>query len=247
MHSKPNWVALASGLFLLMSSGLVEALDPLHLPTPTPTPNLSPSPTPTITPTAPPVTTPTATPFVMPTAPPVVTPTISPSRPPSTPAPPPTGSFILSRSLRSTGAPATPPSVGSQGAYLSRVRDLIANVDLGPAQGPVQSLSLSSKEGIFDLVGVAPDQWVSLTVQYPLSEIGHRITVEPLDGGHIITSLGILLVGPDGVIHFQFQAGHFPGLNHVALHDAGREVGLQFWVLDLQHPERNPRVVNPGN
>jgi hypothetical protein len=129
----------------------------------------------------------------------------------------------------------------SQGSLPPLVPQLTANISLGPAQ----SLSLSSKDGIFDLVGVAPDQWVNVTVQYPLSEIGRRITAEALDGGKIISSLGgTLLVGPDGTIHFEFQAGRYPGFNHVALHDAAREVGLQFWVLDQQNPKRNPPVLN---
>ena len=106
-------------------------------------------------------------------------------------------------------------------------------------------IALSRKDGIFALVGIAPDQWVNVTVQYPLSQVGHRITAETLDGGHIISALGTtLLVGVDGAIHFEFQASHFPGFNHVALHDAAHEVGLQFWVLDQQNPGRNPPNLN---
>jgi hypothetical protein len=125
------------------------------------------------------------------------------------------------------------------------VRDFTATFDAGPASGATKAVSLASKDGIFDLVGIAPDQWLAVTVQYPLSQVGHRITAEALDGGHIISTAGTtLLVGADGTIHFQFQAGHGPGFNHIALHDAGDELGLQFWVLDQQNPGRNPPNLN---
>jgi hypothetical protein len=125
------------------------------------------------------------------------------------------------------------------------VRDFTATFDAGPASGATKSVSLASKDGIFDLVGIAPDQWVGVTVQYPLSETGHRITVEPLNGGYIISTLGTtMLVGVDGTIHFQFRVTHLPGLNYVALHDGPHELGLQFWVLDQQNPGRNPPNLN---
>jgi hypothetical protein len=109
----------------------------------------------------------------------------------------------------------------------------------------MKSVSLASKDGIFDLVGIAPDQWIGITVQYPLSEVGHRITAEPLNGGHIVSTLGTtLLVGADGTVQFQFQARHTPGFNHIALHDGVHELGLQFWVRDEQNPGRNPPNLN---
>ena len=95
-------------------------------------------------------------------------------------------------------------------------------------------------------MGVHPDQLVDIAVQFPVLNTGRSIKAEALDGGQVIVQ-GPMLVGLDGAIHFQFRAGHNPGINHIALHKGTRELGLQFWVLDEQHPEKNPPVVNPGS
>jgi hypothetical protein len=88
---------------------------------------------------------------------------------------------------------------------------------------------------------------VDITVQYPVAMAGHSIIAEPLDGGKVVAAAKDLIVGPDGVIFFRFHVGHDVGVYQVALHDGARELGLQFWVLDEAHPERNPHVLNSGN
>jgi hypothetical protein len=144
------------------------------------------------------------------------------------------------RKLVSTGTPASPP-----GAHRSRqVRlDATATIDLGMAQ-PVTALC---HDGHFDRVGLRHDQVVDITVQYSSADVGKTITVEPLDGGQIIAPAKNLIVSGDGMIHFKFHAGHLPGVYQIALRNGGQELGLQFWVLDDEHPGNNPRVINPGN
>jgi hypothetical protein len=218
---------------------VLTALNAPPVPSPPATPTVPPIIGPVVTPRVPAAVTPTPMPFVTPTAPPVITPTVLPSPPPSSAAPPPTVSFVTSRSLRSTGVPATPPTA-TNGLLLPE--QVSATVQLRPTQ----SIAISSKRGIFALVGVKPDQLVEIAVQYPALHAGRSINAESLDGGQVLLQ-GPLLVGADGAIHFQFRAGHSPGINHVALHERAQELGLQFWVLDEQHPEKNPPVVNPGS
>ncbi len=118
--------------------------------------------------------------------------------------------------------------------------DANATIDDGQAQ-PVTTIS---RKGRFECVGLKRDQMVSITVQYPAAMAGHSINAEPLDGGKVVAAAKDLIVGPDGVIFFRFHAGHDVGVYQIALHDGARELGLQFWVLDEDHPERNPHVVN---
>lgn len=118
---------------------------------------------------------------------------------------------------------------------------------VGGIVGGVEPLKLpSNKQGSFALVGVRPDQLVQVSVQYPVTKTGRLIVAEALDGGQVLVQ-GPLVVGLDSIIRFQFRAAHMPGINHIALRDGAQELGLQFWVLDENHPERNPPVVNPSN
>jgi len=148
-------------------------------------------------------------------------------------------SLAVNRALFSSGVSAAPPTAPGRLPAADLVTTTIA-------LNPGQSIALSSKRGSFALVGVRPDQLVQVTVKYPALKTARTITAEALDGGQVLKP-GPMRVGLDGAIHFEFRAGRSPGINHVALHDRARELGLQFWVLDAQHPERNPVVVNPGN
>lgn len=84
-------------------------------------------------------------------------------------------------------------------------------------------------------------------MQFSAPKAGHIITVEPLDGGSVISPSNQLVVSTDNTISFQYQPGHNPGISQVCLHDGAQEIGLEFWVLDQQHPENNPSVINSGN
>ena len=145
-------------------------------------------------------------------------------------------SFQANRDLVSTGMPATPPTApsGKKGA------DVSATIVDG-SDAPVVTLS---RKGVFNRVGLKHDHTVNITVQYPASRAGRSIVAEALDGGQIIGANKGLTVAADGTITFKFRVGHEVGAYSVALRDGTEELGLQFWVLDEQHPEKNPPVVN---
>ena len=88
---------------------------------------------------------------------------------------------------------------------------------------------------------------VDIAVQFSTSDAGQAVTVEPLDGGQVIAAANNLAIAPDGTIHFKFRTGHQPGAYQIVLRSGAQELGLQFWVLDEEHPKNNPAVVNPGN
>lgn len=138
------------------------------------------------------------------------------------------------RALVSTGKPAAPPSGHSRKASLS------ATVIDGDA-APVVTLS---GNGIFSRVGLKHDHIVDIAVQYPAASAGHVISVQALDGGKVIAGGGKLAVAADGSLRFKFHAGHAPGAYHISLRDGTDEVGLEFWVMDEEHPQNNPATVN---
>ena len=112
--------------------------------------------------------------------------------------------------------------------------------------GLAQPVIIKSSDGSFAQVGLTRGQLVDIAVQYPAAKAGDAIVAVPLDGGRVIAPLSLVVAG-DGVIRFQFQAGNQVGAYQVALHDGAQELGLHFWVLDEQHPEKNPVVVNLKN
>jgi hypothetical protein len=144
------------------------------------------------------------------------------------------------RNLRSSGKPAPPPG-SLQARHLPSEATTV--IDLGNGQ----SVTVLSHKGSFDRVGLCHDQAVDIAVQYPKANIGQTISVDALDGGAIVAPTKNLVVAPDGTIHFKFRAGHQPGVYQIALRNGVQELGLQFWVLDQDHPRNNPPVVNPGN
>lgn len=160
---------------------------------------------------------------------------------PCTPVAAQSPAYVTNKALVSTGVPAVPPTApGTRSAQSPIIDQILTTINLG-ALPPIQ---LSSKHGIFDLIGVNPDQLVQVTVQYSAAQTGRPIVGEALDGGQIIGQT-TMIVGLDHAIHFQFRAAHSPGFNHIALRDGSREIGLQFWVRDQNHPDRNPPVANP--
>src|ERR1700737_1434802 len=92
-----------------------------------------------------------------------------------------------------------------------------------------------------DLVGLQPNQVVDVAVQFSTDKAGRTIIIEPLDGGQVIGSSNKLVVSTDGTLTFRLQAGHDPGVCQISLHDGAQEMGLQFWVLNQQDPQENPR------
>ena len=144
------------------------------------------------------------------------------------------------RALVSTGTPAAPPSATKSRRVPA---DATASIDVGT--GVV--VTAYCRQGGFDRVGLRHDQTVDIAVQYSTASAGVPVTVVPLDGGAVVASGKNLIVASDGTIHFKFRAGHQPGVYQIALQSGGQELGLQFWVVDEEHPGNNPRVINSGN
>jgi hypothetical protein len=157
--------------------------------------------------------------------------------PASAPAQTTVQSFDANRNLVSSGPPAKPPTVpgGKKGV------DATATIIDG-THAPVVT---ASRKGVFQRIGIKHDHTVDVTVQYPATSAGRSIVAEALDGGQVIANARKLTVAENGTITFKFRVGHEVGAYSVALRDGTEELGLQFWVLDEQRPERNPPVVNP--
>jgi hypothetical protein len=129
-----------------------------------------------------------------------------------------------------------------------------------------QSVTTSCLNGIFELVGLQPDQVVQVVVQYPTNQALQVVNLEALDGGIILpptvgpvnpprgpltvpvqpVSLS-LVISTDGTVVFTLQATHNLGRNQIRLRQGSQELGLQFWVLDPQNPQNNPPAITPDN
>jgi hypothetical protein len=140
----------------------------------------------------------------------------------------------------SSGPPAQPPA-GQKARRLPV--EATASIDFGAGA----LVTVSSHQGGFDRVGLKHDQVVDIAVQYPAASAGEIIAVEALDGGQVIAPGKNLTVGADGTIRFKFRAGHQPGAYQIGLRKGSREIGLQFWVRDDDHPRNNPPVINASN
>ena len=92
----------------------------------------------------------------------------------------------------------------------------------------------------FDQLGLNPGQTVNITVWFPAELAGQIIIAEPLDGGTLFIPETGLVIATDGTVLFQFQAGDWPGACRVAVHQPDDQNLLNFWVIDLEHPENNP-------
>ena len=95
----------------------------------------------------------------------------------------------------------------------------------------------------FEKIGLQPQQAIDIALQYPVALAGHRVAVEPLDGGQVLTPAQNLAVAIDGTFTFRYQAGAKPGLYQVRVHYDAQAVALQFWVLDNAHLENSPPVI----
>jgi len=95
-----------------------------------------------------------------------------------------------------------------------------------------------------DVIGLQPNQAVTVVAQYPLSWVGHRITAIPLDGGRVLGSTSQFALNADPAVQFQFQAGTESGVYQVSLRSGAQEIGIHFWVFDSETPSNNPVVIN---
>jgi hypothetical protein len=95
----------------------------------------------------------------------------------------------------------------------------------------------------FEKVGLEPQQIVAVTLQYPVALAGRPASIEPLDGGKVITSGQNLIIGADGTLRFEYQAGANPGLYQIRVHYDVQAIALQFWVFDHAHLDNTPPVL----
>jgi len=136
-------------------------------------------------------------------------------------------------------------------------------IPLTPIPGGGTTFTISFADGSSvvaasnDLVGLQPNQIVDVMVRIGGGDAGlddpsdKTITIEPLDGGNIVSGSDTVTVTPDNsgtlTFSFSFQAGSDPGVLQISLHgDIPEEIGIQFWVLDPNDPDNNPPVINPA-
>lgn len=99
----------------------------------------------------------------------------------------------------------------------------------------------ASSRGVTSRVGLDPNQVVTITLQFPVTRIGQPVAIQALDGGKVFLGSNLGL-SSNGALQFQFQANQEPGLTQVQVWLGSDEYGLQFYVFDPTHPERNPRI-----
>ena len=100
---------------------------------------------------------------------------------------------------------APPQSDGEPEPIVSRA--LAATVDYGSDK----IFQPSKQQTDFNLLGLDPGQTINITVWFPTKLAGQSILADPLDGGTIFVPARGLVVGSDGTVVFQFQAGQGPG------------------------------------
>jgi hypothetical protein len=121
-------------------------------------------------------------------------------------------------------------------------RALAATVDYGSDN----IFQPSKQQTDFNLLGLDPGQIINITVWFTTKLAGQSILAEPLDGGTIFVPARGLVVGSDGTVVFQFQAGQGPGSCRLAVHQPDDQNLLNFWIVDLKHPENTPPQLSGG-
>jgi hypothetical protein len=97
-----------------------------------------------------------------------------------------------------------------------------------------------SHNGVTSRVGLDPNQVLTIALQFPITKIGQAVAIQPLDGGVVVSANSGL--SSTGILQFQFRANQEPGLTQIRVRVGTDEYGLQFYVFDPNHPERNPRI-----
>jgi len=98
-----------------------------------------------------------------------------------------------------------------------------------------------------NLIGVQPNDFVNITIQFTPDAIGEPVIVEALDGGPVSTGSSIRVVEADGSLSFAFLAAANPGPKSIGIRGGAGTFRLQFWVLDLANPQNNPPVITAVN
>jgi hypothetical protein len=101
---------------------------------------------------------------------------------------------------------------------------------------------LPNYDDMLGRVGLAPEQVVTVTLQFPANRAGKPVNAGSLDGGNVslLDNASQLLIATNGTARFQFQADASPGLYRVIIQLEADTYRLEFYVLNLTHPEKNP-------
>ena len=99
---------------------------------------------------------------------------------------------------------------------------------------------LSGSNGYVGRAGLRPRQAVRVTLECPASLKGQPVIVFSPDGGGTVPTNDTVTVKADGTASFVFQAGADHGLYRVFVQAAGQRNLIEFYVLDLEHPNNNP-------
>jgi hypothetical protein len=143
-----------------------------------------------------------------------------------------TGLLLFSSSLRAQDDGAPPAAV----SYA-----IAATIDYGN-----NLLFQPEKAGTdFGLLGIRPEQSVTVTVQFPAEMAGQPVTAEVLDGGSLTLPEGGLIADENGQVTFSFQSGIL-GACRINVHLADDANFVRFWVVDLDCPESNPPELPGG-
>lgn len=110
---------------------------------------------------------------------------------------------------------------------------------------------LATHEGVAEPMSLLPNQWFSLTLQFPVAKAGSTVSFGCLDGGQVsvLTSQGqfvlsangtppppILHVSANGTIPLSFQAGQTLGLYRVVVELPEKRYFLHFYLVDPSRP-----------
>lgn len=97
--------------------------------------------------------------------------------------------------------------------------------------------------GFVGRVGLAPNQVVTVTLQFPAELKNKPVIVGLLDGGEINPHLSgpvPIVVAADGTGSFVYKGGHALGLYRVLVRLETEEYRLEFRVLDPVNLQNNP-------
>ena len=120
-----------------------------------------------------------------------------------------------------------------------------------PADGSLRAIITSqsgaerylfSQQYALGRVGLAPNQLVTVTLQFSSDQRGNLVEIGSLDGGAVTVDnvSQSLTVREDETASFGFQAGFTPGVYRLLVQFGATQYRLQFYVLDLVHPQNNP-------
>jgi hypothetical protein len=107
-------------------------------------------------------------------------------------------------------------------------------------------LATTAERGLSSLIGLQPNDQVTLELSFPQDFAGQPIGAESLDGGTLSSSQRTATLNADGVLSLTFAAGVQPGLHRIALRAGGTVSLLRFWVIDPANPSSHPVLLSPS-